>query len=481
MMKSRLITAELAREALLAQRGNTFYPHYHLAPPAGWMNDPNGLIYFNGLYHAFYQHHPMSEHWGPMHWGHATSPDMVHWRHEPIALAPGDEYDLDGCFSGSAVDDDGALSLIYTGHVWLAGVGNDSAIREVQCLAISHDGIHFEKRGVILTPPEGIMHFRDPKVWRADGEWWMVVGARDNHDTGQVLLYRGASLTKWRFERVLAHANAQEGYMWECPDFFPLGKHDYLLFSPQGMQAEGYHYRNRFQSGVLQGQWQPETGFKRTSAFAELDHGHDFYAPQSFLTPDGRRVILGWMDMWESPMPSKQEGWAGALTLPRELVECDGTLHQRPVRELESLRQQRQMIEPMPIAETYLIAPSAIAAELIIRWDTARSQAEHYGVRLGEGLRLYVDNQAKRLVLWRRYPHGENEGYRSIALPSDDHLKIRLFIDSSSVEVFVNDGEACMTSRIYLLPEKRALTLYSSQGESVMLGGEFWHLGDGFA
>ncbi len=476
MMKSRLLKAESARDTLLAQRGNTFYPHYHLAPPAGWMNDPNGLIYFNGLYHAFYQHHPMSEDWGPMHWGHATSPDMVHWQHEPIALAPGDEYDLDGCFSGSAVDDGGVLSLIYTGHVWLSGEGDDSAIREVQCLAISHDGIHFEKRGVILTHQQALCIFRDPKVWHEDGSWWMVVGARDKNDTGQVLLYRGVSLSEWRFERVLAHADAQEGYMWECPDFFPLGEHRYLMFSPQGMKAEGYAYRNRFQSGVLRGHWQPETVFKRMGAFEELDHGHDFYAPQSFLTADGRRVILGWMDMWESPMPSKQEGWAGSFTLPRELIECHGKLYQRPVRELESLRQQQQHIEPATVTDAYLIAPCADAVELEICWDTARSQAEHYGVRLGEGLQLYVDNQAKRLVLWRRYLHEGIDGYRSIALPQCEQVKIRVFIDRSSVEVFVNDGEACMTSRIYPQPEQRALTLYSSQGEAVMLGGSLWYL-----
>lgn len=238
MTQSRLHAAQNALAKLHEHRGNTFYPHFHLAPPAGWMNDPNGLIWFNDRYHAFYQHHPMSEHWGPMHWGHATSDDMIHWQHEPIALAPGDDNDKDGCFSGSAVDDNGVLSLIYTGHVWLDGAGNDDAIREVQCLATSRDGIHFEKQGVILTPPEGIMHFRDPKVWREADTWWMVVGAKDPGNTGQILLYRGSSLREWTFDRVLAHADAGESYMWECPDFFSLGDQHYLMFSPQGMNAE---------------------------------------------------------------------------------------------------------------------------------------------------------------------------------------------------------------------------------------------------
>ncbi len=233
-MTQQLARAMHALEANQASRGGRFYPQFHLAPPAGWMNDPNGLIFHNNLYHAFYQHHPFDENWGPMHWGHATSTDMVRWRHQPIALAPGDEWDRDGCFSGSAVDDNGVLSLIYTGHIWLNGCGNDSAVRQVQCLATSQDGVHFEKQGVVLTPPEGFMHFRDPKVWQEDGCWWMVIGARDADDRGQVLLYRGASLREWRLERTLARAEPAMGYMWECPDFFAAGPRPLPYFLPAG-------------------------------------------------------------------------------------------------------------------------------------------------------------------------------------------------------------------------------------------------------
>lgn len=251
-MNQKLQQAQFALEQLKAQRGNTYYPDFHLAPPAGWMNDPNGLIYFDGLYHAFYQHHPMSADWGPMHWGHATSHDMIHWQHQPIALAPGDDYDRDGCFSGCAVNDNGTLSLIYTGHVWLKDAGDDSAIREVQCLATSTDGIHFEKQGIVLTPPDGIMHFRDPKIWQENGTWWMVLGARDAANCGQTLIYKGNSLREWQLDRILAHADVDGGYMWECPDFFRCGNHHYLMFSPQGIQqSTGYQYRNRFQSGVI--------------------------------------------------------------------------------------------------------------------------------------------------------------------------------------------------------------------------------------
>lgn len=475
-MKQELQRAQAGVEAMRARRGSAFYPGYHLAPPAGWMNDPNGLIWFGGQYHAFYQHHPYSADWGPMHWGHATSEDMVHWQQQPIALAPGDEEDRDGCFSGSAVDDDGVLSLIYTGHVWLDGEGNDSAIREVQCLATSRDGIHFEKQGAVLLPPEGIMHFRDPKVWRQDGAWWMVIGARDRHDSGQVLLYRGSSLRDWTFDRVLAGAKAGESYMWECPDFFPLGEQQYLMFSPQGMRPDGYDYRNRFQSGVIAGRWLPGGGFTPQSPFRELDRGHDFYAPQSFSAADGRRVIIAWMDMWESPMPSKLEGWAGCMTVARELKEVDGELRQLPVAELLSLRRQATAIEAGTLVGERQLADGVKCHELLLTWDTQASDAEHYGVRLGNSLRLYVDNQARRLVLWRDSPDAGLDGYRSIPLPGGVLLSLRIFFDSSSVEVFVNDGEAVLSSRIYPREGDRALRLYAAHGEAMLCKGELWAL-----
>lgn len=155
-----------------------WYPRYHLAARAGWMNDPNGLVWFDGWYHAFYQHHPYSTQWGPMHWGHARSKDLVNWEHLPVALAPEGPDDKDGCFSGSAVVDGDMLALIYTGHKFHGDPGDEANLYQVQCLATSRDGIHFVRHGTVIDTPPGLHHFRDPKVWR-EGEWWyMVVGAR---------------------------------------------------------------------------------------------------------------------------------------------------------------------------------------------------------------------------------------------------------------------------------------------------------------
>ncbi|MFZ1873198.1 MAG: glycoside hydrolase family 32 protein [Chania sp.] len=475
-MKKALAQADHAIEALRAQRRDDYYPRFHLAALAGWINDPNGLICINGVYHAFYQHHPYDEHWGPMHWAHATSSDLGHWQHQPIALAPGDDYDRDGCFSGCAVDDNGVLTLIYTGHAWLGKTGDDDQVREVQCLATSHDGVNFVKQGPVLAPPAGIQHFRDPKVWRDAGSWWMVIGAKENN-LGQARLYRSSDLRDWQFERVLAQAqNAAQGYMWECPDFFPLGERQVLLFSPQGLVAQGYRNRNRFQSGYLLGNWQPGQDFTVTQPFCELDAGHDFYAPQTFTAADGRRMLFAWMDMWESAMPSKAHGWAGALTLPRELtLDAQGKVLMNPARELAALRTEPQRLGALQCHNQQQLLGSDLH-ELLLIVDINASEAERYGMAVGKAARVYVDNQARRLVLERFNPEPGLCGCRSVPLPEGDTLTLRIFVDRSSLEVFVNQGEACLTSRIYPTDGDRHLSLFAEAGNAQFADVQAWQL-----
>ncbi len=475
-MNTALAQADHAVEALCAERRDDYYPQFHLAPAAGWINDPNGLICIDGVYHAFFQHHPYSEHWGPMHWGHATSRDLIRWQHQPIALAPDAAYDQDGCFSGCAVDDNGVLTLLYTGHVWLGEPGDDSQVREVQCLATSEDGIRFVKHGPVLAPPDGIQHFRDPKVWRENGEWWLVVGTKEN-GLGQVRLYRSADLRAWRFDRVLAGAQtAHQGYMWECPDFFPLGEQHLLLFSPQGLAAQGYRYRNRFQSGYLLGHWRPDGDFTVTQPFCELDAGHDFYAPQTFTAADGRRLLFAWMDMWESPMPSKAHRWAGALTLPRELtLAADGSVRMNPARELAALRRGSQTLSEQTLTNQHLPLTNDMQ-ELILTLRPADSDAERYGLAIGSAARLFVDNQSHRLVLERFNEHPALCTCRSVPLPEGDILSLRIFIDRSSLEIFVNQGQACLTSRIYPTAGDRRLSLFAESGRALFEPTTGWQL-----
>lgn len=407
---------------------------------------------------------------------HATSRDLAHWQHQPIALAPGESYDKDGCFSGCAVDDNGVLTLLYTGHVWLGKEGDDDQVREVQCLATSDDGVNFVKHGPVLLPPEGIQHFRDPKVWRAADCWWMVVGAKEN-GLGQARLYRSNDLRDWQFDRVLAGAQSpHQGYMWECPDFFPLGEKQVLLFSPQGLTAQGYRNRNRFQSGYLLGHWRPDEDFSVTQSFCELDGGHDFYAPQTFTAADGRRMLFAWMDMWESPMPSKPHGWAGALTLPRELtLSCEGNVLMNPARELTALRGEQQSFDAVSVRNQPQVLTDGVQ-ELALTLNVAASDAERYGIVIGTAARLYVDNQTHRLVLERFSEDPGLCGCRSVPLPEADILSLRVFIDRSSLEVFVNQGEACLTSRIYPTDGQRSVTLFAEGGLAQFGAAQAWEL-----
>lgn len=472
-----LSNAELELQAKSEDINPRWYPRYHLAARAGWINDPNGLVWFDGWYHAFYQHHPYSTQWGPMHWGHARSRDLVHWEHLPVALAPEGPEDKDGCFSGSAVVDGDTLALIYTGHKFHGDPSDENNLYQVQCLATSRDGVHFARQGIVLDTPEGLHHFRDPKVWREGECWYMVVGARDG-DIGQVRLYRSTDLRDWQDAGILAEAAAEMGYMWECPDFFALGDKRVLMFSPQGMAADGFARRNLFQSGYLLGDWRPGQPFVREGEFVELDGGHDFYAPQSFLTPDGRRIVIGWLDMWESPLPEQQDGWAGMLSLPRELsLGADNKLLMRPAREVENLR---QAWFPWPVStlnnQQITVADSCTAMEVNLHWDTANSRAEQYGLSFGDGLRVYVDSQMQRLVLERRYPQYGLCGTRSVPLPTRSSLKLRLFFDSSSVEVFVNEGEACLSSRIYPDAQRRELALFAWSGSATLIDGGAWNI-----
>ncbi|OAT31904.1 sucrose-6-phosphate hydrolase [Buttiauxella brennerae ATCC 51605] len=470
-----IANAEQELNAKRERMNMRWYPHYHLAARAGWMNDPNGLVWFDGWFHAFYQHHPYSTQWGPMHWGHARSRDLLHWEHLPVALAPEGPEDKDGCFSGSAVVNGDELALVYTGHKYHGDPASDDNLYQVQCLATSKDGIGFTRHGQVIDTPAGLHHFRDPKVWREGETWYMVVGARVG-DTGQVRLYRSDDLHHWEDAGLLAEAQEGMGFMWECPDFFTLNGKQVLMFSPQGMEARGYDNRNLFQSGYLVGQWQPGEAFSQQSAFQEMDHGHDFYAPQSFLTPDGRRIVIGWMAMWESPLPEQQDGWAGMLTLPRELtLTADNRLQMRPARELESLRRSWQNWPVNTLKNKALrVMDECETTEVILEWDLSASNAEQFGIALEEGMRLYVDAQAQRLVLERHYPQLGLCGQRSVPLPQSTTLSLRVFFDSSSVEVFVNDGEACLSSRIY--PESRKLDIFAWSGEAVLKKCGAWHL-----
>jgi len=288
---------------------------YHFEPQKGWMNDPNGLVFFRGKYHAFFQHNPHSPHWDKMHWGHAVSEDMIHWQELPIALYPDESYEDDGgCFSGSAIEKDGRLYLFYTSV--------SHSLGQTQSVAWSDDGIHFTKypgNPVIRENPLGYPDFRDPKVSLIGDQYHMVVGTGDK-DSGKVLLFTSTDLLNWQYEDILFEG-AEYAHCIECPDLFPLGDKYVLMFSRIGETERATH----FVVGDL------VAGKLVNGRLCRPEWGPDFYAPQTF-TDGNRRIMIGWMYHWGKQAP---EGclFAGALSIPRELTLAEGKVCSYPVEE----------------------------------------------------------------------------------------------------------------------------------------------------
>lgn len=320
---------------------NEYRLNYHLMGEYGWINDPNGFIYYKDKFHLFYQHYPYQAVWGPMHWGHATSKDLIRWEYQPIALAPDTEFDKDGCFSGTSIEKDGELYLIFTGHSYINK--EQSRYRQTQGIAYSKDGFNFVKYegnpilDIAQIPQEASKEdFRDPKVLFVEGYYYMLVGSNDTKDNGQVLLYKSKDIFNWEFVNNLVKGNENTGINWECPDLFSLQGKDILIVSPQYMQKKGNDFNNLHSSIYIIGKLNLNEGIFDFSKYYPVDYGFDFYAPQTTIDHKGRRIMLAWMDMWESEMPTQIRGdyWAGAMTLPREAILKGNKLFFKPIDEI---------------------------------------------------------------------------------------------------------------------------------------------------
>jgi len=460
-------------------------PAFHATPTIGWMNDPNGFSFYKGVCHLFYQYHPYSNEWGPMHWGHLTTRDFLHWERLPAALAPDQEYDAAGCFSGSAVElPDGRQLLMYTGV--RRSRDEEGFIRDVQtqCIAVG-DGVNYEKRpgNPVLDGgdlPEGgsTVDFRDPKVWREDGALCAVIGNRTADDSGAILLYRSRDEgAHWELVRTIDACHNQYGKMWECPDFFPLDGKQVLLTSPQEMNPVGLEFHAGSGTVCLIGDYDPEgKGFQRQYVQA-IDYGLDFYAPQTLLTPDGRRIMIGWMQNW-STTGAKPEHcrWFGQMTLPRELSVKDGRLYQTPVRELESCRDCGMTHRSIPVCgEVNLPGVRGRVLDMTVtvrptggelyRWFRIRvaKDGEHETI-----IRYRPSNGTLKIDRTRSGLPFDIVHTRSFLVrPRNGEIKLRVILDRFSVEVFVNDGEQAASAVIYTRQEADAIT-FEAGGQALV-------------
>lgn len=434
-----------------------FRPAYHLSPKVGLLNDPNGLIQFNGQYHFFYQWNPFACDHSQKYWGHYVSDDLVHWREVPPALAPDASYDANGCYSGSAFIHNNELYLFYTGNL---KYGDKQQYRSSsQCLAKSKNGIDFEKVGIVIhgQPAGYTAHFRDPKIWQAGAEWFAVIGGQTESLQGRVLLYRSENLTEWQFLGAIVGSGIAPfddmGYMWECPDLFYLNQRWVMLASPQGLEPQGMKYHNIYQSGYLIGELDTQAAHFTAQSFEELDRGFEFYAPQSFEDQSGRRIMLAWMGLpEENEQPSVEYGWIHQMTLPRELTVRDNKLYQMPVAELTLLRQSH-------ISHQDLIFDGVFSLDGVMG-DCYELRAEFIHLRSCLSLKLrsnghdqytllHIDPLKKIITLDRNHSGSAGRGIRQCQMEDLESLELVIFMDKSSLEIFINQGAEVFSTRLF--------------------------------
>jgi beta-fructofuranosidase len=451
------------------------------------MNDPNGPIYWKGKYHMFYQYNPDGAFWGDMHWGHAISPDMVHWKHLPVALAPTPgASDADGCFSGTAVVQDGQVVLLYTGVRSVPEAEGTiklgaHSLREAQCLAVSNDPIlrTWSKlpTPILSAPPAGmdVAGFRDPSPWSQGGWWYMVIGSGIVDQGGAVLLYKSMDLRSWQFVHLLARRESTSAITyeqphlretWECPEFFALGGKHVLIYSTIG--------KAYWQSGELD----PETMTFHPEQAGILDYGA-LYAPKTQLDKSGNRILWGWIRETRKLEDYKASGWAGVMSLPRVLsLAPDGRIRTSVAKEVSQLRKREQTIH--------------------VTKDEMENQRQIAGLRVGgrageilctvhresEPLQLSLYSSAGAADLWLSLRYDprhlgeiliDNQPFPLTSAAQED-LNLHLYIDGSVIEVFVN-SQVVYTKRIYPLSSSAEdLCLQWTGRTSNIVGLSVWQL-----
>lgn len=478
-MRELLEKARRYERSAIEKKSEKQRPAFHFSNPVGWMNDPNGFSEYQGEHHLFFQYYPYATHWDSMHWGHAKSKDFICWEYLPAALAPDQQYDGFGVFSGSAVEDGDKQVLLYTGVEEQVKENGEKQIVQNQCIAVG-DGVNYKKLSCnpVITGdmlPEGSSRedFRDPKLWKENGRYFAVVGNRSADGSGQIVLFYSDNLKDWKFGNILDRCENKLGKMWECPDFFPLEDKQILLISPQEMDAVGLEFHNGNNAAFLLGSYEcDKMQFIRT-AIQNVDYGLDFYAPQTMLSADGRRIMIGWMQSWDNPMYPGDFAWSAMMTVPRELFLRDGRVYQLPVRELEDYHKNTIRYTDVCIEkETVLAGIKGRTIDLIL--DIKDGNYGKCRIKLASDGRLYseiVYDREDGILTFDRTHSGHKKdtiSTRSMQVSCQNGaLRLRVLIDRYSVEIFVNDGEKVMTSLIYT-PQSAVNITFESNGKAYM-------------
>lgn len=411
---------------------------FHLSPNSGWSNDPNGLVFFKGKYHVFFQNNPFETDAKKIFWGHFVSDDLIKWRQTDFALAPDKPYDIDGCFSGSAIVFDGKLVLAYTGHKNVR-----SNYKETICIATSKDGFNFQKskdNPVIERNPQiNTRRFRDPKIFRKNGKFYILVGGESLKGKGQLLLYESDNLySNWHYIRKLMNKNALMGNMIECPDYFDVSGKKVIICSPKGLKTDEKHgftslyYLNNFD-------------FAKGALFGgkQIDLGWDFYAPQTLDDQiHERRILFGWFGLPSEQEKEKKLDYKsiGALTLPRKIIRKGSKLFTKPIAECARLREK----EPKEIRQN---EEFSVTSEFVFeKFD------KNFLIKISSDEAKYIINYQKNNLTIKIQDKLRNHKNKIKNLKNN--IKLDLFIDNGLTELFVNNGEFVFSNKCEFLSEK---------------------------
>lgn len=450
-----------------------YKPGFHFSPPSHWMNDPNGLVYYEGEYHLFYQYHPFSNTWGPMHWGHAVSPDLIHWEHRPIALFP-DEHGT--IFSGCCVVDWNDSSGLFDGSPGLVAIFTHAGTcpetgqpRQRQSLAYSSDkGLTWHKyEGNPVLVDNDLIDFRDPKVfWHTPSERWVMVVVAGDH----ARFYGSTNLIEWTQTGEFGKGEGSHDGVWECPDLFALpvgdsGRSKWVLIISIG-DSPSVPEGSRTQYFI--GEFDGNTFINDNAAdrVLWLDYGRDNYAGVTWSDMpehDGRRVFIGWMSNWKYADQTPTGAWRGAMTLPRvlSLRSCDEgvVLRQRPVREAEQLREatmSREHVELTP-EEPLTLETNGELLEVEAAIDLRLGNRVQLDlISSGESVTSIGYDAEREWLFIDRLNSGVTDFHPSFACEHGAHLapdkgriRLHIWLDRNAVEVYANEGLVVMTDQIF--------------------------------
>ena len=470
-------------------------PQFHFSPPAHWMNDPNGMVYYKGEYHLFYQYYPDSTVWGPMHWGHAISKDLIHWQNLPIALFPDS---LGYIFSGSVVVDknnstgfqkgaESPLVAIYTYHN-MAGEKSGKTNFQTQGIAYSIDkGRTWKKYAnnpVIKNP--GLKDFRDPKVmWHDASKQWILTMAAGN----EIRFYRSLNLKNWELSGTFGKEEGSHGGVWECPDLFEIktGKGNetkWVLLVSIGSGAPNGGSGTQYFVGKFDGKTFINDNEKETKLW--LDYGTDNYAGVTWSNaPDNRRIFLGWMSNWQYAQTVPTKLWRSAMTLPRELSLQETAkgyqLFTKPVKETEALR--------MAGSNTNFVSGKEYnysLAELQLQYDLEKSGNDDFGIELlntkNESLRIGFNNLKNQFYIDRTNFSDKSFSKEFSAVhiaprsANSKKMTLHLFIDHSSIELLADDGTVVMTEIFFPSEDFSKIRTFEKNGASHLQSGKLTEL-----